>query len=87
MVQHVEAIYENGLLRLLSPLQLPNAQRVHVAVTVEEEDGTIDHTLIALAKAKVAAAGHVPALDEIRARLAAMDGSMAETIIAERGER
>jgi len=36
MTANVEAVYENGVLRLLAPLALPEGQRVHVLVASEE---------------------------------------------------
>jgi predicted DNA-binding antitoxin AbrB/MazE fold protein len=36
MTTTVEAIYENGVLRPLTPLSLPEGQRVHVLVAPEE---------------------------------------------------
>ena len=36
MVQYVEAVYENGVLRPLEPLDLLDAQRVRIMVTTPE---------------------------------------------------
>lgn len=36
MVQQVEAVYENGLLRPLEPLNLADSQRVRITVTTLE---------------------------------------------------
>lgn len=36
MTVSVEAVYENGNLRLLTPLALPEGQRVHVLVASDE---------------------------------------------------
>ena len=89
MVQQVEAIYENGVLRPLQPLELKEAERVHVSVSPSPsaiaDDDTIDHALIAYANARVASLARIPSLEQVRASLSRIQGSMAETIIAERG--
>ncbi len=36
MTTSIEAVYENGVLRPLTPLSLPEGQRVHVSVASEE---------------------------------------------------
>ena len=36
MTTNIEAVYENGVLRPLTPLALPEGQRVHVFVASEE---------------------------------------------------
>jgi predicted DNA-binding antitoxin AbrB/MazE fold protein len=36
MTTSVDAIYENGILRPLAPLGLPEGQRVHVVVAADE---------------------------------------------------
>jgi predicted DNA-binding antitoxin AbrB/MazE fold protein len=35
MVQHVEAVYENGVLRPLGPLDLPDRAIVHISISEE----------------------------------------------------
>ena len=89
MVQQVEAIYENGLLRPLQPLNLKESERVHVAVSPDVPDAPddmVDHTLLAYAKARVAALDSIPTHEEVRAMLSKMKGSMSELIISEREE-
>lgn len=39
MVDEVAAIYENGILRLLTPVSLPEHTRVRVQILTEEESG------------------------------------------------
>ena len=39
MTIHVQATYENGILRPAVPLDLPNLAQVHVAVTTSVESG------------------------------------------------
>jgi predicted DNA-binding antitoxin AbrB/MazE fold protein len=90
VIQQVEAIYEHGILRPLQPLDLQEAERVLLSVSpaasYNSVDDTIDHSLIEYAKARVASMPRILSLEEVRASLSRIDGSMAETIIAERGE-
>ena len=89
MVQQVEAIYENGVLRPLQPLQLKESERVHLSVSVEPldpADDLIDHRMVEYARARVAAMDRVPTIQEVREGLSQIHGSMAECIISERGE-
>jgi predicted DNA-binding antitoxin AbrB/MazE fold protein len=39
MTTSIDAIYENGILRPLAPLALPEGQRVHVVVAADEMAG------------------------------------------------
>ena len=91
MVQQVEAVYENGMLRPLQPLDLKEAEHVQVSVspsapTTVDDDDSIDYSLIAYAKARLESLPRIPSLEQVRASLSRIEGSMAETIVAERGE-
>ena len=89
MSQQVEAVYENGVLRPLQPLHLKESARVQVSVSEPEADALdelIDYRLLDYARARTNSLTEVPALDEVRAKLSQVEGSMAELIIAERGE-
>jgi len=82
-------IYENGNLRPLQPLHLKEASRVLVSVDPVAEgrlSAMIDHEFVAYARAKVAAMRDIPTLEEVQRQLSTIEGSMAEAIIAERGE-
>ncbi len=46
----------------------------------------IDTALVEKARAEVAAMEHLPMIEEVRAALATIPGSMSENVIAERGE-
>ena len=85
----VDAVYENGVLRPLQPLDLKEHERVvlSVAKSVPESAGSaLDVEFVEKIKAELR--GQVaPGLNEVRARLAKIPGSMAEEIIAERGDR
>jgi hypothetical protein len=82
-----ETVFEE-ILRPLVPL--PLAEHQHVKVTVSELPGDslaemIDETFLEYARKEVAAADHIPTLEEVR-RMAGKDrGSWAEAIIAGRG--
>lgn len=85
MKQQIDAIYENGLLRPLEPLVL--AEREQVRLTVEtsaaESEDWLDHDAVAWATKE---GDPTIKLDEVRAKLASLPGSLSETITAERGE-
>jgi predicted DNA-binding antitoxin AbrB/MazE fold protein len=90
MLLRVDAVYENGVLRPLQPLDLrehehvvvsvvktgPNALRSNLAVEYIEE-----------IKRELQGAEPAPGLEEVRRRLAKIPGSMASELIAERGDR
>ena len=87
MKQQVDAVYENGVFRPLTPVALGESQKV--TLTFADADPALaflDSELIERARAEVAALEHVPTIEEVRARLATIPGSMAETVIEERGE-
>lgn len=90
MTQQVDAVYENGVLRPLQPLYLKGAARVQVSVSQEDApdslDELIDHKLLEYARARTNSLARMPTLDEVHAKLSQVEGSMAELIIAERGE-
>ena len=87
---HVDAVYENGVLRPLEPLPLEEHQRVRLTVSSVSGDSLaslIDQSFLEQARKEVAAAGRVSTHEEVR-RMAAKDPtSWSEAIIAERQER
>jgi len=86
---HVDAVYENGVLRPLEPLPLEEHQRVRVSVFSISGDSLaslVDQGFLERARKEVAAAGRVPTHEEIRRITAKDPTSWAETIIAERDE-
>jgi predicted DNA-binding antitoxin AbrB/MazE fold protein len=90
MELQVDAVYENGVLRPLEPLHLSEHERVRVSV-VTSEAGTgrsqLDVAYIERLRKELAGTEGTSSLDDVRARLAKIPGSMADEIIAERGER
>ena len=89
MLEQVEAIYEDGMLRPLGPVNLREAEKVLLSISKPAENPStdmLDHQFIEYARSEVAKMAAVPSIEEVRRRLAKIEGSMAECIIAERGE-
>jgi predicted DNA-binding antitoxin AbrB/MazE fold protein len=90
MPLQVDAVYENGVLRPLQPLDLKEHE--HVLVSVLKTAPTLGRSSLAVEyveqiKRELQDAEPIPGLEEVRRRLAKIPGSMAAEIIAERGER
>ena len=85
----VDAVYENGVLRPLQPLDLKEHEHVLVSVV---KDAAHDRSSLAVEfiekiKRELQDTQPAPGIEEVRRRLAKIPGSMAAEIIAERGER
>jgi predicted DNA-binding antitoxin AbrB/MazE fold protein len=89
MAVQVDAVYENGVLRPLQPLDLKEHE--HVVVSVVKADGASNGPRLAteyIERLKRELSDEpAPGLDEVRRRLSKITESMADVIIAERGER
>ena len=85
MVQQVEAIYENGLLRPLGQLSLAESERVSLTVSTSGA-GLIDTELLEYARAEVSGRQDIPSIEQVPALLSVISGSMAEAIVEERGQ-
>jgi predicted DNA-binding antitoxin AbrB/MazE fold protein len=83
MKQKIDAIYENGVLQPLEPLNLPDHERVSVTVESAGVEDWIDRDAMEWARRE--GDPTIP-LDEVRGRLAKITGSLSELVIAERGE-
>lgn len=83
MNQRIDAIYENGLLRPLIPLNLAEQQKVVLTVESNADSDWLDHDAVKWAEAE---GDPSISLEEVRSRLAKIRGSLADVIIAERGE-
>ena len=85
MTKTLQAVYEKGVLRPLEPLDLREQRLVHVTVSDEAPpEPRLDAECLA------ACAGEADdgvSLDEVRAALAKIAGSLTEDFIAEREER
>ena len=87
MMRNVEAIYEHGVLRPLEPLSLAESQRVKLIISdVSGGRSQPDLNLVERARAEVAAAEATPTIEEVRAALSSIPGSLSHDVIAERGE-
>ena len=89
MTRQVDAVYENGVLRPLEPLQLEEHQHVRVTISSILGDrlaSLIDQGFLEQ-RNEVAAADHIPTHEEVRGMTAEDTGSWSEAIIAEREER
>ena len=83
MQKSFEAVYENGVLRPLAPLPLANAQRVQVTIADVDSDvaAYFDAT-------EWEASKHDDiSLQEVRASLSSIEGSLSDAVIASREER
>jgi predicted DNA-binding antitoxin AbrB/MazE fold protein len=88
MVQHVEAIYENGVLRPLEPLDLQDSQRVSITVgSPKSDDWGRDMQWLEEARAEVAQMTDIPSIEEIQQMLSIIPGSLSEDLAAEREDR
>ena len=90
MTNHVDAVYENGVLRPLEPLPLEEHQHVRVTISSISADSLaslVDRSFLEQAREEVAAAGYIPTHEEVRRMTAKDPSSWSEAIIAEREER
>jgi predicted DNA-binding antitoxin AbrB/MazE fold protein len=84
----VEAVYENGVLRPLQPLDLREHERVIVSVSeARPARSGLAVEYIERINREVQAEEPAPGLEEVQRRMAKIHGSMAAEIIAERGDR
>ena len=86
MLQQVEAIYEGGLLRPLTPLVLSERQCVRLIVDGGATAGGLDTGRIEWARAEVATMTDIPTIEEVRNMLSTISGRVSDAVIAERGE-
>ena len=80
MTKRVAAIYENGVLRPLEPVNLPEHQRVTVTLNTPEEDWLDTEFMDSCAAEVKERVG----LEEVRRILSKVPDSLAEAIVAER---
>ena len=81
MIQQIEAVYEDGLLRPSHPLQLAQHERVRILVLPEGDDELFDPDF-----AMDESPDTAPSLEEIRVGLSSIRGSMDSAIDELRGE-
>jgi len=92
MAIQVDAVYENGVLKPLRPLDLAEHEQV-VVVIKEARDESDDEAIqkaafMARTREEIESyEGPVPSLEEVRRILSKVPGSLSEKIIASRGPR
>lgn len=86
MANRVEAIYENGALRPLQPLELAEHERVTLDILPSNPGVDLDLAFIARCRADVAGVEKM-SLEQIQALLSGMTGTFEEAIDEERGRR
>jgi predicted DNA-binding antitoxin AbrB/MazE fold protein len=87
MVKTVDAVYENGMLRPLEPLQLQENQHVTLTVSepsVDPADAWLDHEYMASIDA---VSEPEPTIEEVRSILARVPGKFSDDIRAQRDAR
>jgi len=85
MVQQVDAVYENGLLRPLQPLDLLDSQRVRITVTTPEVGRSKrDLKLLERVRTEVAQMTEIPSLEDVQRMLSAIPDSLTRDFVAER---
>ncbi len=85
MTRNLQAIYEGGVLRPLEPLDLREKQLVNVTITDEPAtESWLDAECLAACALE---ADDSVGLEEVRAALAKIPGSLTEDFIAEREDR
>ena len=85
MGKHIEAIYENGVLRPLVPVELEEHQ--HYSLDIEPVDGDkpeLDEEFIASCAPEN---GRDVSIEEVRQALSDIPGSLSDDIRAERDHR
>jgi predicted DNA-binding antitoxin AbrB/MazE fold protein len=87
MVQEIEAVYENGVLRPLSPVRLAESETVHVRISTGAAGMShLDRALVERARTEPARRPSVPSVEEVQQAAAIIPGNWSDDIIAERGE-
>ena len=85
MIQEVDAVYEHGVLRPLKPLTLVEQQRVKLTIS-DAAFAQRDTIIVEQARAEVAKLKRIPTIEEVRAALSSIPGSLSDDVIAERGD-
>ena len=84
MTLSLQAVYEQGVLRPLAPLTLQECQQVTVTITDAENGAWLDSSFLQYLEAE---ADESVTLEQVRAALAKIPGSMADDFRRERDER
>jgi predicted DNA-binding antitoxin AbrB/MazE fold protein len=92
MIQHIDAVFENGVFRPEVPLAIQNGQRVSLNIELksalpDDLADVVDLLDTAYMESCHQHSLHVPSLEEVRTVLSAFQGSLAEQISEERDGR
>jgi predicted DNA-binding antitoxin AbrB/MazE fold protein len=90
MAMQVDAIYKEGVLRPLQPLDLAEDERVRVSIAKDPSNAAVSHLdveYLERLELELRDAPPAPGLEEVRRRLAKIPGSPAADFIAEREDR
>ena len=86
MQKTFEAVYENGVLRPLEALRLPN--NLHVTVTIEDLAATGRDLAGYFSSQEWETAAHDKiSLDEVRQALSSIQGSLSDAVVTSREDR
>lgn len=84
----IDAVYENGVLRPLQPLDLAEHEHVVLSVSRTSSDRSAPATeYVESLRRDVRDSEAAPGIEEVRRCLSRIPGSMADEIIARRGDR
>ena len=86
MEKTIQAVYENGVLHPLEPLQLGERQQVTVTISDRIDVPPNQPRLVSPDEWSHAAHNDI-GLEEVRRALATIHGSLSEAVLAERRER
>jgi predicted DNA-binding antitoxin AbrB/MazE fold protein len=84
VTQTLRAVYENGVLRPLEPISLCEQQQVTVTVTDQSQSDWVDSTFLRYLEDQ---SDESVTLEQVRAVLAKIPGSMTEDFRKERDDR
>lgn len=83
MIKKIDAIFEGGVLKPLEPLSLPESRRVTITVADIADEDWMD---VEFMDACGADADPTISLDQVRAALSKIRGSMSDAVNQDRGE-
>ncbi len=86
-LKQIEAVYEGGVLRPLQPVELPESEHVTLTITTSDKGRSArDWAVVEMARAQTANLKRIPSIEEVRAALSVVPGSLSADLIADRGE-
>jgi predicted DNA-binding antitoxin AbrB/MazE fold protein len=84
MPLRVDAVYENGVLKPLAPVDLSENERVAITIDRVSSAYEPDFAYVQNLRNSLKHAGTAPGIDEVRKRLSKIPGTMTADFIAER---